>query len=228
MMSVNVFGILWNCVSVFRYYQFSPPYSELAHYTLGMGVFIGDLMSQFEILKLFHVISGLDPITIQRGQWISFLFCVVSGLGTLFRPLNPQSAFLELWDTYGAILITSCIFLFYLWYQIFIVTKLYQSMQQSAKKDRIKTQNTSAYIQFTCKLILLGIYQVLGAILWGWGYMGTTGSYKDAVLIRTGECVAQSHLVLNVLFIKAVKEFKFPSKNPSTIRKKCEEDTIKL
>jgi hypothetical protein len=228
MLIVNFSGVLWNTISVIRYYYQSPPYSELFHYLLGMIVFLGDFMAQFEILKLFHVISRLDPSKIQRFQWISLAFCCVAGVGPVFRLLDPLNFFLDTWDTYGAIIVTVCIFLFYLWYQIFLVTKLYQSMQQSTKKHDIKSQNTIAYVQFTCKLLFLGIYQLLGVIVWGWGYMGSMNREKDMILIRTGECIAQSHLVWNVLFIKAIKEFTFPTRTPTVVRKKGEEDTVKL
>jgi hypothetical protein len=214
MLFVNCIGILWNSAAVIRYYHPSPPsLVAVLHYFLGVVVAIGDLMSQFEILKLFHFISGLDQKRMQRLQWFSLVFCCVLGaLGNYLLYLDPLNSFLLLWDTYGPPLMAMFIALFYLWYQIFLVTKLYQSMQQSAKVAKIKNQNSIAYVQLISQLVFLGLYQYVGVFIWGWGYVGTQNRNRDRMLVRVGESIGQSHLVLNVLFIKAIKKFTFPSK----------------
>jgi hypothetical protein len=232
MFFVNCIGILWNIISVVRYYYHSPPSSVLIHYLLGLIVLLGDFMAQFEILKLFHVISGLDQKRMQRLQWFSLVFCSVLGLGTVVRALGPFHLFLKIWDDYGVIISTLFIGLFYLWYQVFLVTKLYQSMQQSTKKHNIKSQNTTAYVQLISKLVLLSLCQYIGGVIWGWGFLGTQNPSqnltRDRMLVRVGESIGQSHLVLNVLFIKFIKKFTFSTKTSLSVRQKAEEDTIRL
>jgi hypothetical protein len=229
MIMVNTVGIIWNCISVYRYYyEFPPPYFPLIHYLIGVCITTGDFMCQFEILKLFHVITGLPPIILQWWQWISLAFCFVAGaLGTILMLLYPTDPWLLAWDTYGIVLITAYIGFFYLWMQIFLVTKLYQTMQKSAKKEIVKDRNTIAYVQFIAKLLLVALCQYLGAVLWGWGYIGTDQVVRDRMLIRIGENIGQFHLVLNVLYIKAIKEFKFPAKVPSTPREKPDPAPLK-
>jgi hypothetical protein len=231
---VNCIGILWNIISVIRYYYRSPPHSELIHYLFGLFALLGDFMVQFEILKLFQVISGLDQKKLQKLQWFSLIFCGTLGMGPFFRLLDPLNFILRRWENLGVIMATLFISLFYFWYQIFLVTKLYQSMQQCAKLAKRKSQNSIAYIQLICKLVFLSLYQYVGLCIWGWGFWGTQNSSqnltRDRMLVRIGESIGQSHLVLNVLFIKAIKEFRFPTptKTPSPPPKKVEEDTIKL
>jgi hypothetical protein len=221
MLFCNIGGLLWSCVSIIRYYYIVFPQSNHIHYLLGNLVTIGDLMAQFEILKLFQFISGLNPRLVSILQWLSLSFCVFCSLGAFVAlGFNNNSEFIYIWGEFGAIVTGVYVIGFYFWYQLFLTTKLYQTMHtNSSGMLRDRENQSSKYYKLITEFSFLGVYQLIGLGIWGYGMMagmGTLDLAQSRMFIRAGECVGQSHAGLSVLFIKRIKEFRFPQHKSRT------------
>jgi hypothetical protein len=84
----------------------------------------------------------------------------------------------------------------------------------------ISNDQKKKYFTLIAEYTLLGLYQLVGLALWGWGMTGGMGSMDlvwALVFIRTGECVAQSHVAFSSIFVKHIKEFKFPRKKKEPV-----------
>jgi hypothetical protein len=136
MLICNTFGILWYCIAISRYYYY--PYNdlELFHYSIGMVVVISDFMAQFELLKVFEVISGLSRGKIRFSQLFMLLFCTITSLGPIFIRIIPDNVMIRYWDQFGSLVIVLVIVLFSIWFYIFLTTKLYQSMNVCVDEEQ--------------------------------------------------------------------------------------------
>jgi hypothetical protein len=107
---------------------------------------------------------------------------------------------------------------FYLWYQFFMLYKLYWAMRSNSRKNpNQRERQITDFVRIIIELLICGLVLILGIFLWITGNVATLTFRNSRLLIRSGECVAQAHLVLNVIFLKRIREFTFPKGQGTTI-----------
>jgi hypothetical protein len=182
-----------------------------------MSVMTGDLMGQFEILKLFHSISGLSRLFVLYFQITLFLVFTTGFSGSFFVALFPDVTWVQLWGLNGPFVSLIVLALFYLWFQGFLTTKLYQSMLISVEIEvELIKERKCKYCRLMKEYSLLGFFFLIGLGFWIWGMTSFAESKWELMVIRIGESVAQVHIACSSLFVKHIKEFKFPVEKKNT------------
>jgi hypothetical protein len=122
------------------------------------------------------------------------------------------------WDVYGLTIMVVYLSSFYLWYQFFMLYKLYRAMRNNSRKNPDQQERQMIdFVRIIIELFICGLVLILGIVLWISGSVLPLTVRNSRLLIRSGECVAQGHLVLNVIFLKRIREFTFPKRQNKTI-----------